>query len=186
MSRLRTFVAIEPSQSVLDAGAQLIREFSQSVDSVRWVRPENIHLTLKFLGEVEDRELHAVCKITAQSAEQFSAFSLQAQAVGAFPSLEKPSTVWIGVEQDQRLLDLQKHLESGLAELGFPVERRPFRGHLTLGRARSRKSPELRELIEAHQSQEFGLLEVKELVVFASELGRQGPTYTVLGRCPLA
>lgn len=189
MSRVRTFIAIEPGEPIQAAGEELAHRFSKSVDGVRWVQKDNIHLTLKFLGDVEDRELHSVCKAAANVAKKVKHFSLAAKSVGAFPSNEKPSTIWIGAtDKDQKLNQLHSSLEDALADIGFPVERRPFKGHLTLGRARSSRggNPALSELIEQYADHEFGVIAVKELVVFSSELSRTGPTYTTIGRCPLA
>ena len=189
MSRVRTFIAIEPGEPIQAAGEELAHRFSQSVDGVRWVQKENIHLTLKFLGDVEDRELHSVCKVAANVAKKVKRFSVSATSVGAFPSNEKPSTIWIGASDDgQKLNQLHGSLEDALADIGFPIERRPFKGHLTLGRARSSRggNPGLLKLIEQYADHEFGVIAVKELVVFSSELSRSGPTYTTIGRCPLA
>lgn len=188
MARLRTFVAVDIDEDIRSHGERLIRKLSAATDA-RWVRPENIHLTMKFLGEVEDRELHDVCKITAQAAQETKRFPLACEGIGAFPTNEKPSTLWMGVKDENGILaTLQKRLETLLCDqLGIPVERRPYQGHLTLGRitSRAKQNSALSEMLANSQDEEFGILRVEEMVVYSSELRRQGPTYTVVGRCPL-
>ena len=188
MARLRTFIAIEATDQIRSAGARLIQKLSHLGPGVRWVNPENIHLTLKFLGEVDERQLHQVCRQLGEAARECTAFSLRCGGVGAFPSLTQPRTIWMGVEdQEGRLAQLQQRAESSLVGLGFPPEARRYHGHLTLGRIRynRRDSSELQQLIDAEAKTEFGILAVDEVVVFASSLSRGGPTYTAIGRCAL-
>lgn len=189
MARLRVFVAVDIDSQIRSAGEELIRKLSKVADSARWTRPENIHLTLKFLGEVEDRELHEVCKITSEAAAETKRFPLLCRSLGAFPNPTNPGTIWMGVDDENGILTkMQKRLETLLCEkLGIPMERRPYQGHLTLGRIRSKKvaNPELSELMETFSDEEFGILKVEEMVVYSSELSRQGPTYTPVGRSPL-
>lgn len=189
MSLVRTFIAIEVSQQIRSEGANLIRELSDVAGNARWVQTENIHLTLKFLGEVEDRELHTVCKAAGAVARTNAQFSIECRSVGAFPSLANPGTIWMGVDDaHQQLGKLHSELEDAMADLGFPAEHRPYQGHLTLGRMRSKRvrNAELSSMIENLADREFGTIAVRELTVFSSELERRGPTYTVLARCPLA
>lgn len=188
MSRIRTFVALPASREVRAAAETLVSVFSKVAEGVRWVQPENIHLTLKFLGDVEDQELHQVCRLVKSATETTRPFGFVCRAVGAFPSNQKPSTLWLGVDDAAgELAHLQSCLSLNLSEMNFPSEARPFRGHFTLGRIRSgrRGHRALTELIEKYADTEFGLVQVNELVVYASELTRAGPTYTALARCPL-
>ena len=189
MARIRTFVAIELDNAIRKASADAIAVLSSTADTIRWVEPEGMHLTLKFLGEVEDRELHQLCRITKRVAEEVSSFSLSCRGLGAFPSADKPTTIWMGVSDESETLGpMQKRLESLLFdELRIPIENRPYRAHITLGRNKSRGkyNPQLTELLQGSAEQEFGLLQVTELVAFSSELTRQGPIYTPLCRCPV-
>ncbi len=188
MAQVRTFVAIECSEHLRSSCEQAVAKLSDVVDGARWVQPENIHLTLKFLGEVEDRELHAVCQKVGEAAQTVSKFDVACRSVGAFPSVERPSTIWIDVvDSNDHVMELQQKVAESLSDLGFPIERRPFKAHLTIGRTRSRDSgnPEWLKIVERYANREFGLLSVKEVVVFSSELERRAPVYTALARCPL-
>ena len=141
MALVRTFIGIEVSEEIRSAGMDLIRGFSAATEGVRWVRAENLHATVKFLGEVEDRELHRVCQLTANSAGEVSQFTVRCESIGAFPNLTRPSTIWMGLNDSEgRLADLHMRVETSFEQLGFPSEHRPFRGHITLGRLRSKKS----------------------------------------------
>ncbi len=189
MARIRTFVAIELDGSIKKASADAIRVLSSTAESVRWVDPEGMHLTLKFLGDVDDRELHQVCQITKRVAEEVDPFSLSCCGLGAFPSSDKPTTIWMGLsDESETLVPMQKRLESLLFdELRIPIENRPYRAHITLGRNKSRGkyNPPLTELLQSSATEDFGSLQVNELVAFSSELTRQGPIYTPLCRCPV-
>lgn len=189
MAFVRTFVAINLDTETRSAGQRLIKSLSSITEGVRWANPETMHLTLKFLGEVDDRELHDVCRITSGVANQGKPFSLACQGVSAFPSVQKPTTIWMGVKDDSDTLGpMQEELESLFCErLGVPAERRTYKPHVTLGRitARGIRKEELIEYMQSQAESEFGILRVEELVVYSSELTRNGPVYTVLATCPL-
>lgn len=187
MARLRTFIAVEATAEIRSAGQRLVHKLSQTTAEVRWVDTENIHLTLKFLGEVDEREIHRVCQKAGAAAHACEPFQITCSTAGAFPSPDRPRTIWMGVNDDQgRLSQVQQRIEEALGQLGFPPEPRKFHGHLTLGRIRynRRGGDALRRLLEAEKNTEFGVLPVHEVVVFSSELSSRGPAYTVLGRCP--
>lgn len=190
MARLRVFVAVDIDKQIRSAGEELIRKLSDITDGGRWTRPENLHLTMKFLGEVEDRELHDVCKVASQAVAETKRFPLVCQSLGVFPNRDNPTTLWMGVNDSNGILAmLQERLETMLCDkIGIPMERRPYQGHLTLGRIRSKKgqpNEELTKLLDEMADEEFGILKVDELVVYSSELRREGPVYTVVGRSPL-
>lgn len=187
MARVRTFIAVNVTDEIQIAGERIIDTLRQSTHGARWVRRQNIHLTLKFLGDVDERELYSVCRNAAEAVQAAPSFLLLCRSLGAFPSASRPSTIWMGVDdRDGQLARLQQQVEVSMAALGFPAERRKYHGHITLGRIRSgRGSPELHSLIEKNTETDFGLLPVGELTVYRSELNRDGPNYTVVGRCPL-
>jgi len=188
MTRIRTFLAIEATESIRGAGESLIRKLTDFVEGGRWVKRENIHLSLKFLGDVEDHELHSVCRAARAATAKAKPFVLDCQSMGVFPNMQKPNTIWMGVnDANNKLADLQQHVEDALSDLGFPLEIRRFTGHLTLGRIRSSRGEhtELQEFVDSQAEKVYGQMSVTELVVFSSELNREGPTYNVIGRCPL-
>jgi 2'-5' RNA ligase len=189
MSRIRTFVAIEATDEIRSAAERVIRKLAGDSGFVRWVEPHNLHLSLKFLGDVEDRDVYGVCAAIQRVAADHASFHIECCSLGAFPCVQRPRTIWMGVRDEaDRLTSLQGSVEDALCELGFPVEARQFQGHLTLGRirARPRETAQLQDAMQLYSETEFGNLPVDELIVYASELTREGPHYTVLGRGQLS
>jgi len=189
MRQVRTFVAVEISEAVRAAAAKVIGRLAKCNASIRWVEPENMHLTLKFLGEVEAVELPDVCRAVEEAAAEVTGFTFDVAGVGAFPKVERPRTIWLGVtEGAEKLAELQERLEKGLKKLGYPPDNRRFSPHLTLGRVKH-AGPELAEVSELIRSladQPAGTTEVDELAVFSSELTREGPIYQALSHAGLA
>lgn len=155
---------------------------------VRWVGPEALHLTLKFLGEVEparEPEITAVMESAVGGAKRFT---MPIGGFGAFPSPERPRVVWAGCEAVPPLELLQHRLEQEMERLGFPLEGRAFRPHLTLGRAkREANARDFGDIEERMGSLEFaGEAPVESLDLMESQLGRDGARYTRRHAVPLA
>ena len=153
-SPLRLFIAVllpAPQRATLEAAIANLRQ--QGVAGVRWVRPEGIHLTLKFLGDVHPSQVEAVASAMRAAAEEASSFQLQLASLGVFPSLTRPRVIWAGVAgQMEQLAALQAQVEERLEPLGYPREGRPFSPHLTLGRLGERATPageSLRQVLAA-------------------------------------
>lgn len=183
--RIRTFIAIELPEEVQHGLARVQGELKRSHPPVRWVSPEKIHVTLKFLGEIPAEQVESVCQVAARVAASAVPFELEAAGAGVFPNLRRPRVVWVGVQGDLPALHtLQASLEQELARAGFPKEERPFSPHLTLGRVQDRASPaEARSLGQAVAGLEVPLLgrwRVEEIVVMRSDLRPEGPLYTPL------
>ncbi len=189
MSSLRTFLAVEMPPEVRARAAALVERLGAAGANVRWSESTSWHWTLNFLGDVPETEIPAVCQAAAAAAAPFTPFELEARGCGAFPSVSRPRTVWLGAGEGQEaLVYLQAALERHLAELGFRPEARRFTPHVTLGRLRDGVTglAELADLIRRHAEYPAGIMPVGEVVVFSSELKRSGSVYTVLGRAPLA
>lgn len=191
MPRLRTFIAVEMSPTVIGKAQQLIKELQSAGADVNWVRPAHMHLTLKFLGDVPDIDTPDICRVVASAAKTVEPFEVVCRGVGAFPDLEHPRTLWIGFKQGgDELIELQTAIEDALKkEMGFGREQRRFHPHLTLGRVKRCDEPQRQKLATLlAQNVEFDadLSVIEEVVVFASFLGRQGPTHEALGRVELA
>ncbi len=158
---------------------------------VRWVRPQNIHLTLRFLGEVDPEGLESAREVMLQIVPAFGEFDLEARGFGCFPSFKRPRVLWVGVTDPSETLErLQASLERGLAGAGFSAEGRDFHPHLTLGRVRHGPSQaELRSLQSRLGSVEIGTIgewKASEVVLFRSVLNPEGPLYTPLQKVALA
>jgi 2'-5' RNA ligase len=187
MSMTRTFVAVEVSQAVRSRAAELI-SCLRGETKVSWVAPANMHITLKFLGDQTDEAVAAICQAVQEGAASVAPFEFHCQGAGAFPGIERPRTLWLGVAEGlDPFRTLHAAVDAALARQRFPKDWQLFRPHLTIGRVRS-SGPQLRQLADALRAcQDFdgGPTAVDEVTVFASELASSGPTYEVLTRAPL-
>jgi RNA 2',3'-cyclic 3'-phosphodiesterase len=182
---MRTFVAIEVSSEISKAANELVERLARARETVRWVRPENMHLTLKFLGEVEDVRSIEVCRAVQAAVEPFATFPFRCGGVGAFPSSSRPRTVWIGLDQgEHQMIALQEAVDEALYEIGFPRDSRRFHPHLTLGRVK-RQCRDLPKLLEQFGQFEAGGMLAREVAVFSSKLESSGPVYMKLGHADL-
>jgi len=191
MARLRTFVALELSGGVKSRARLLVDRLRITESTINWVQPEQMHLTLKFLGDVPEIETPEVCRSVAKAVSKFEPFEIVFRGAGAFPTTHNPRSLWVGVQDGtEYLMDLQAAIEEGLhQDLGFAKERRRFQPHLTIGRVKHVKSSAnytLEELINSNADFDCNLSIVDEVVTFASFLGREGPTYQALDHAPLA
>ncbi len=189
MSRTRTFIAVEVNAGIRNNAAALQQTLERCGTPVRWTRPENLHVTLLFLGEVDDRQLPTLCQMVQEVAATEPPFTLGVAGVGAFPHLRRPKILWVGLNRGaEELQRLVRRLEPPLVAAGlYRREERPYTPHLTLGRVRpdADPSPLAREL-HKRAAWEGGQTIVHEVLIFASLLQRQGPEYAVIGRAPLA
>jgi 2'-5' RNA ligase len=185
---VRTFVAVEISSAVRDGTAALIERFRTAGADVKWIAPHNLHVTLKFLGDVATQEIPGVCEVVRRVVEDMAPFEFEVRGAGAFPNLNRPRTIWLGVTRGQaELVELNERIELPLAKLGFRREARRYEPHLTIGRVR-RGGPaiaQLSKLLGEHAEHEVGRTSVSEVIVFSSQLDRSGPTYDPLARAPL-
>ena len=187
MPKTRTFIAVEALDEVQSSALGVIDRLRGATDGVRWVEPDNLHWTLQFLGDLDDREMAEVCLRTVRIAAKHEAFELEAHGVGAFPSIQKPRTLWLGAGRGaDKFCALQADVERLLNELGFRGENRAFTPHLTIGRTSGAAGTLLSDRLAKLADLDGGLMSVDEVIVFASELGRAGPEYSVLARAPLA
>jgi 2'-5' RNA ligase len=189
MARTRTFIAVDVSESVLQSTSELIETLSQCDAKVRWVASQNRHVTLKFLGDQPDKRLGDICSAAQRAAARIEPFHAQFHGVGAFPNVQRPRTVWVGVSDGRDgFRQLFAALEDELGQVGIAKERRGFQPHLTIGRVRQAGSTqrELAGLLERYAQFDGGGTIVREAMVYASQLEREGPRYTVLARAPLA
>lgn len=185
---IRTFIALEMSPSVLGRAAALIKRLQEADVKATWVKPQHMHLTLKFLGDVPDPEIPDVCRLVQEAVRDLPAFEMSFRGCGAFPSVDNPRTVWIGVEEGaEQVIVMHEAIELALKKLRFPRETRRFRPHLTLGRIRdtSPRVAELSRIITENADYDADLSVVDEVVTFASFLDRAGPTHDAMGRAEL-
>ena len=188
MVLMRCFVAIELPQTVHDNLARLQERLGSLGRAVRWTRVEQIHLTVKFLGDVPDERVPAVCEAAVAVAQCFGPFELEVRGAGCFPPGGAARIVWAGITgPPPALIECQQACEQAYAKLGFKPEGRKYHAHLTIGRVRDAgASRAIRAAVEREASFLAGAFAAGELVVFQSVLRPAGPTYTVISRAPLA
>lgn len=177
---MRTFIAIDLDPALKAALQGLIRELKATGADVRWTQTGGFHLTLKFLGEIDDGQALVVKKVLGEVTGRHSAFPLRLEGAGAFPGEQNPRVLWAGFTGATELLGLQDELDRELEREGFPRESRSFHPHLTLGRV---KGPgRLREAmirLEKHREEKFGVMTVGKVTLFESRLRPEGAEYRV-------
>lgn len=187
---MRTFIAIPLPEHHLSILEDLQKELQSEIRSgVAWVSITSIHLTLKFLGEVDENRLSDLSYEMGNLCQGFTAFDLSGGGVGCFPNSRRARVIWSGIQADKRLTDLQAAVEAGCCRLGFPKEERTFSPHLTLGRVKAALAPSALDFLEKKIKVEAGrhdsIINVREILIFKSELLRTGARYTVFSRANL-
>jgi len=190
MQTLRTFIAIELDQELKAtlAGIRACLRSAVPPRAVRWVQPDGIHLTLKFLGDTPLDKVEQVKTALAQAAGQIPAFTITVGGVGCFPDARRPRVVWVGVQEPSGCLArLWRAVESQVAPLGFPTEKRPFSPHLTLGRVqRYASGAEVRDIgqavamLAADMAGAQDEMAVSRVAYIKSDLRPTGAVYTTL------
>lgn len=187
MENIRSFVAIEIPEALKGSLGELLGELKTLPADVKWVRPEGIHATLKFLGTAAPETLERLSAALAKAAQERAGFELHMRGIGCFPSLRNPRVVWAGlVDEEGAAAELRRRIETAAREFGFPSEDRPFHPHLTLGRVRSPKGRvPLVRAIERHSGLELGSFRVERVILFRSDLRPEGAVYRRLKEFPL-
>ncbi len=182
---MRLFVAVDLDQAVRAAAADVARRLAPVAEhggSVGWVKPENMHLTLKFLGEVDDARVPEVAA-RVKAPYDVAAFDVSFSGVGLFPPSGPVRVVWIGMTAGvEPLQALQQEVEARLGPLGFPAETRGFQAHLTLGRFRIPAPRSIRAAIEGVRAGNVGACRIDHVTLYQSRLSPRGATYTPLER----
>ena len=187
----RTFIALELNESLQRYLGEIIHRMAQDLPDLHWVDPVGIHLTLAFLGELNDQQLAEATRAAELSARSIPSFGYRLSHAGIFGSPRQPRVIWIGVEEPAGNLQLLHHqLNLELAQRGFEIDTRPFAPHLTLARIKAPLRPEeqqrLQRLLAVQDSQPRSpLVRVRHLSVMKSELMRAGARYTSLRNVPL-
>jgi len=180
--RLRCFIAISlPDERKAEISGIQERLKTAGAD-LSWTRQEGMHLTLKFLGEVEEKRIPKIERALDMAVDGVTTFVLSVSGMGIFPDLRRPRVAWIGLkEEGNDLIKLHKGVEEELKKIGFPSEERRFTPHITLGRIRSNRNIEkLLKLIDAEKGIDTGGFEVSEIHLIKSELKPSGAVYTEL------
>jgi len=183
----RTFLALDLDDIALDELAAVQAMLATAGASVRWTGRDNLHVTLKFLGDVEDADLPAVCAVATELAESTEAFEFTLGRILSIPPAGHMRMVWTEIgDPTGRMTALADRYNDAYAAMGYKNDNRGFRPHLTLGRVKGgRNVPALRGAIAELPAFDLDAQYADEVVVYASELTTEGPRYTVLSRAPL-
>lgn len=179
---IRSFIAIEINQKTRENIGEWIVKLCKTEADVKWVEPENLHVTLKFLGYIKDEEVVDISKAIKESVQDICPFSLSIEGLGAFPDLKRPNVVFVNIkEADKNLATLHTRLDERLSSFGIKRENRRYEPHLTIGRVRSRKNTNLlTHEIESNKAIFFGQELVESIALMMSELSPEGPRYSRL------
>lgn len=185
---MRCFIAVDIDTKILKQVEKLQDNLRSDMDpdtgAIKWVDLQRMHLTLKFLGEVQDCDLMEVCSIVASVAEKHGGFSLEVKNVGTFGS--PPRVVWVGVDENKILADLQKDLEDSFSLAGWKADIKKYKGHLTLCRIKSfQVGRKLERLIGKYENFDAGSCNVDSVCVYESDLTKTGPVYRLMKKCQL-
>jgi 2'-5' RNA ligase len=187
---MRVFIAIDIDKVIKYDLGDLQKEMLGKVDirygDAKWVNPNDMHLTLKFLGEIDDKQLVDVCKITKEVTDRHKHFDIEIGGVGSFGG-KSARVLWVGAgKESEKLAKLQDDLETQLAFAGWPEENRKFEGHLTLCRIKNPKAGvKLAQLTKEYENYSLDVMPVEAVCVYQSELMPKGPVYTLLGKYDL-
>lgn len=175
----------------VEAGGNLLKMISSlkaglSGEGVKWTNPDNVHVTLSFLGDTEEDKLYNISEMLRKYCEGTGRFDLTIKGSGVFKSLNDPRVLWIGVEHSEKLEKLNNLVKYGLIDAGIKIMDRPFNPHLTLGRIKHiNDKPALKTLLEKYQGIEIQKMSVNEVIIFESILLESGPSYKPVGKIGL-
>jgi 2'-5' RNA ligase len=181
---VRAFIAIPAAART--PLRELLGELAQLGRAVRPIAAEQLHVTVKFLGEIPLEAVAGLDKAVRQSIEAHPPSGHDLCGLGVFPHLQRPAVIWAGVTEPEPLVSLAASVDAGCASVGFPREQRPFHAHLTVARIKGRPPLSLRQFVQDNAERPLGPLNVDRLVLYRSEPGAGGSRYTPLATWPLA
>jgi 2'-5' RNA ligase len=178
---IRAFIAVDLDDPVIEKICNVVEILKSRITEIRWLRKENLHLTLKFLGNIAESQVEPIAAALRHPLGLFSPCTISAKGLGVFPDFRRPKILWVGLTGDQ-LVQLTAEIESALMPLGFTPENRAFTPHLTIGRWRegNRPAKNLRQKIGSLNDFEFGACAVRQIVLFQSVLKPEGASYSEL------
>ena len=183
MDQIRTFIAVLISPELKSRIGAIQQSFKALPCDVKWVVEENFHITLRFLGNVGEGKMEAVCAAAQEAAKTGpSRLEMAFSGAGAFPSVRRPQVIWVGARKgEEEMAELARRLDDALAPLGFEREKKRFNAHLTIGRVRSPRGLEsLAEAIQSAEAEDLGSEMIESIAVMKSDLRPSGPEYSVV------
>ncbi len=191
MNLLRAFIALELPTFLQDAIQTATASLRKTLDSdlIHWTSPHNVHLTLKFLGDVSPANIDILKQMLTMESAQHSAFDVYVEGIGSFPTSKRPRVLWVGLNAPAALPSLAHGIETASAKLGYPTEERGFSPHLTIGRVRQNASAadlqKIRAALDETKIGNLGLARIDAIKLYKSDLQPSGSVYTHLFSAPL-
>jgi 2'-5' RNA ligase len=184
---IRAFIALTPPVTLQQSFADVQAALQRCSLAFRWVKPAQVHLTLKFLGDISPETIDPIAHAMQQAVITLTPFTMSIRSLGCFPNPTRPRVLWMGVDAPPDTLQpLHRRLEATLMPLGFAPDNHPFRPHLTLARGQQRvNSLQLTTVLEAYRDRHFGEMFVEHVSLLQSQLHRDGAVYTMLRSVPL-
>jgi 2'-5' RNA ligase len=176
---MRCFIAIDVPEDIKNSISILIKGINHRAKGIKWVPPEKIHLTLKFLGEIKEERIKEIKDRLDSISSNHRDFDISVSKIGGFPSLKNPNVLWIGIDYSEDLKRLYEDVEDAMFDLGFEKENRKFFPHLTIARMKDKRDidPIIKSLI-AFKDKFFGYLKVEEILLMKSVLRPSGAEYS--------
>lgn len=177
MSQLRAFLAIDVDEELKAKMYRVIKEFQKIDANIKYVDLENIHLTLKFFGDIDTEGIDLLSSKISQVVSNFDRFAIKIKGCGAFPNTSRIKVIWLGIDDDQLIRQLHDELDKEFVQLGFDEDKR-FSSHLTIGRMKSAKGKnKVKSTIEEFSEVDIGEMEVDKIILKKSTLTPSGPIY---------
>ena len=187
MQTTRTFIAVEIDSPAREVMLRLLKQLASELNGVRWTQPDQLHLTLKFVGDIDNRSLPEVCNQMRAACAGVDAFSASLKGLGAFPKQKPPRVLWVGFEEGVEQLKLiNQRLETLLAGVGVPSEGRSYAPHLTLGRInRGADQQQIATRMARDSESDFARFDVSDVLLIASVRERNRMLYETIDSVPL-
>ncbi len=185
---IRSFLAFELPEEIKNTVSFIYNGLKSYSLDIKWVKEENIHLTVVFMGNINEKNLISIEEVVKESCDKYAPFTIRAKGIGIFSSIRKPRVLWIGIEGDiERMGNFRNRLQKKLKSFGIKEETRKFSPHLTLGRFKKgfNKTDKLIKLMPKFQEIVSSSVILKELTLFKSDLKPEGAIYTKLNSWPL-
>jgi len=180
---MRSFIAIPLKHEISLRLAETQKLLREKINyGISWADPSNAHITLKFLGEIDELSIPLLNENLKKITREVQEFNIICGGLGFFPNIRQPRVVWLGVQQDTRLIFLQKMIDDTLSDLGFPRDEKRFSPHLTLGRIKQSLTSSELTMLENQKKAEslkpLNSMSVNQIVLYKSQLSQKGPEYT--------
>lgn len=186
---MRTFIAVELEKNLIDTIDNFIFKTYREIDSnkISWVKKENLHITLKFLGEIDEKQVEIVKNLLRDISKNIKEFTITIEGLGVFPKINFPRVIWLGIKNgESELKSLANLIEEALSKHNFPKEQKEFLAHLTIARVKQiKKINEIINYIEKYKTQTFGISRIYNITFFQSILRPEGPEYKILEKFKL-